>query len=145
MRRQPPRSTRTDTPFPSPPLFRSQSGPLRAAGHRATRVPEVPPAGRQIVRARPALPPFDRAPGNPATVSVPYSPEAEPLPVLPMEPRFCRRASSLAPSLAAAATLPAFAVRSSALSLPRSEEHTSELQSLMPLSYAVFFFKKKTH
>src|SRR3546814_10514889 len=26
----------------------------------------------------------------------------------------------------------------------RSEEHTSELQSLMPISYAVFFLKKKT-
>src|SRR3546814_5208053 len=27
--------------------------------------------------------------------------------------------------------------------LPRSEEHTSELQSLMRISYAVFFLKKK--
>src|SRR3546814_7110773 len=29
--------------------------------------------------------------------------------------------------------------------LLRSEEHTSELQSLMRISYAVFCFKKKTH
>src|SRR3546814_10531657 len=29
--------------------------------------------------------------------------------------------------------------------LPRSEEHTSELQSLMRTSYAVFCFKKKIH
>src|SRR3546814_5530971 len=29
--------------------------------------------------------------------------------------------------------------------LARSEEHTSELQSLMRISYAVFCFKKKTH
>src|SRR3546814_2018143 len=29
--------------------------------------------------------------------------------------------------------------------LVRSEEHTSELQSLMRISYAVFFLKKKTH
>src|SRR3546814_8469619 len=28
--------------------------------------------------------------------------------------------------------------------LPRSEEHTSELQSLMRISYAVFCLKKKT-
>src|SRR3546814_1248080 len=28
---------------------------------------------------------------------------------------------------------------------PRSEEHTSELQSLMRTSYAVFCLKKKTH
>src|SRR3546814_4738969 len=30
------------------------------------------------------------------------------------------------------------------LGLPRSEEHTSELQSLMRISYAVFCLKKKT-
>src|SRR3546814_9499051 len=30
-------------------------------------------------------------------------------------------------------------------SAPRSEEHTSELQSLMRISYAVFCLKKKTH
>src|SRR3546814_7815579 len=29
--------------------------------------------------------------------------------------------------------------------LPRSEEHTSELQSLMRISYAVFCLNKKTH
>src|SRR3546814_10739411 len=29
--------------------------------------------------------------------------------------------------------------------LPRSEEHTSELQSLMRISYAVFCLKKKIH
>src|SRR3546814_4640007 len=29
--------------------------------------------------------------------------------------------------------------------LPRSEEHTSELQSLMRISYAVFCLKKNTH
>src|SRR3546814_9672241 len=31
------------------------------------------------------------------------------------------------------------------LDAPRSEEHTSELQSLMRISYAVFCLKKKTH
>src|SRR3546814_7521580 len=30
-------------------------------------------------------------------------------------------------------------------STPRSEEHTSELQSLMSISYAVFCWKKKKH
>src|SRR3546814_8991052 len=33
----------------------------------------------------------------------------------------------------------------SASRLSRSEEHTSELQSLMRISYAVFCLKKKTH
>src|SRR3546814_9391261 len=31
------------------------------------------------------------------------------------------------------------------LRLPRSEEHTSELQSLMRISYAVFFLTKNTY
>src|SRR3546814_9958009 len=31
-----------------------------------------------------------------------------------------------------------------AAQMPRSEEHTSELQSLMRISYAVFILKKKT-
>src|SRR3546814_2246715 len=36
-------------------------------------------------------------------------------------------------------------IRSSPLITPRSEEHTSELQSLMRISYAVFCLKKKHH
>src|SRR3546814_12530203 len=42
----------------------------------------------------------------------------------------------------AAAKLPDFGIRK--LRLLRSEEHTSELQSLMRISYAVFCLKKKT-
>src|SRR3546814_9288690 len=34
---------------------------------------------------------------------------------------------------------------STGLSIPRSEEHTSELQSLMRISYAVFCLKKKNN
>src|SRR3546814_4624590 len=74
MIRRPPRSTRTDTRFPDPTLFRSQQGPRREQHH------QVPPA------------------------------------------RGChsdRRS--------------------------RSEEHTSELQSLLRISYAVFCLKKKKH
>src|SRR3546814_5132324 len=37
------------------------------------------------------------------------------------------------------------AARSSAQARVRSEEHTSELQSLMRISYAVFCLKKKIH
>src|SRR3546814_10732262 len=36
-------------------------------------------------------------------------------------------------------------VLAGACTVPRSEEHTSELQSLMRISYAVFCLKKKIH
>src|SRR3546814_7815832 len=36
-----------------------------------------------------------------------------------------------------------FSLAAAAASAPRSEEHTSELQSLMRISYAVFCLKKK--
>src|SRR3546814_8123957 len=54
----------------------------------------------------------------------------------------CVRRSAVGSSLALSATgSRARAVRATA----RSEEHTSELQSLMRISYAVFCLKKKTN
>src|SRR3546814_4178725 len=41
--------------------------------------------------------------------------------------------------------LSALALLSVVVGVLRSEEHTSELQSLMRISYAVFCLKKKTH
>src|SRR3546814_20458345 len=66
--------------------------------------------------------------------------------------RGCRRRAALpaalaaAPSHAAAASGRSAGARHTARSAPaeRSEEHTSELQSLMRISYAVFCLKKKT-
>src|SRR3546814_5500361 len=43
------------------------------------------------------------------------------------------------------AVLLLFGVAHAVLLWPRSEEHTSELQSLMRISYAVFCLKKKNH
>src|SRR3546814_2052281 len=43
------------------------------------------------------------------------------------------------------APIPTAALLSHILADSRSEEHTSELQSLMRISYAVFCFKKKHH
>src|SRR3546814_4414878 len=54
---------------------------------------------------------------------------------------------SLTVSSAAASTISAtttFAPRRARIRAARSEEHTSELQSLMRISYAVFCLKKKT-
>src|SRR3546814_15781364 len=55
----------------------------------------------------------------------------------PRSPSAARPCSGLAPLAPAAASPGAQA------DLPRSEEHTSELQSLMRLSYAVFCLKQK--
>src|SRR3546814_9442811 len=56
------------------------------------------------------------------------------------------RPRSLPRAWTAAGSTPATGeTRASSDSSPRSEEHTSELQSLMRISYAVFCLKKKTH
>src|SRR3546814_4272765 len=91
MIRRPPRSTRTDTPFPYTTLFRSSAAPRRPACDWYRRIPTRREAGlgatpKDSVQARPCFP------------------------------------------------------MSAAM---RSEEHTSELQSLMRISYAVFCLKKK--
>src|SRR3546814_4749610 len=106
MIRRPPRSTRTDTLFPYPTLFRSRrraAAPVRDgdAAHRRHRFG----AGRRA----------------PALVRRPPDRQAE----LVAGPR--RRGDE----------------RSVPRRVGRSEEHTSELQSLMRISYAVFCLKKK--
>src|SRR3546814_17264974 len=97
MIRRPPRSTRTDTLFPSTTLFRS---PRRRADHRHVPRPRRSDPGRQP-GPHPPAPPAPR--GHPRPIGA--------------RPRRPRRS--------------------------RSEEHTSELQSLMRISYAVFCLKKK--
>src|SRR3546814_5774556 len=88
---RPPRSTRTDTLFPYPTLFRSP-GPASSGSVTNPRwpAPRSPPSATESCTSRPASP---AAPANNG----------------------------------------------------RSEEHTSELQSLMRISYAVFCLKKKNN
>src|SRR3546814_2302072 len=97
MIRRPPRSTRTDTPFPYTTLFRS----VVPLDHLQGIVPRREP-GRFLPRPHQ---PIVRKPGR-----------------------------DLPPAL--------FDQHLSAM-VARSEEHTSELQSLMRISYAVFCLKKK--
>src|SRR3546814_3967479 len=52
--------------------------------------------------------------------------------------------SQLTPALNVASVKTSLTIRTSR-NLPRSEEHTSELQSLMRISYAVFCLKQKIH
>src|SRR3546814_1237681 len=118
MIRRPPRSTRTDTLFPYTTLFRSASAPDsgRHNGPPCSAIPEG---------------------GKPAGASGPVD--------------GCAGARGrLRRGLAVSRRIPAEDPHGSGGWLagsdnhcPRSEEHTSELQSLMRISYAVFCLKKK--
>src|SRR3546814_5794430 len=111
MKRLPPRSTRTDTLFPYPTLFRSGAGA------------EVP------VPDPPVL-----VPPPPALLGVKVRSFTEVL---------AKRTTLVLLRLMVASVT----VSANSAILPampdRSEEHTSELQSLMRISYAVFCLKKK--
>src|SRR3546814_2189324 len=96
---RPPRSTRTDTPFPYPALFRSESGGARLDDGNITLVEVDRARGGHAARERAALRAHDA--------------DAQILHARGIDPH-------------------------------RSEEHTSELQSLMRISYAVFCLKNKT-
>src|SRR3546814_3958447 len=105
MIRRPPRSTRTDTPFPYPTLFRSLAAwRQRDCAVAGTSFEAVATrAGDSDMRAAGAY----------------WASRAD---------MACGRPDKVQGHLQTAA---------------RSEEHTSELQSLMRISYAVFCLKKK--
>src|SRR3546814_1476942 len=124
--RLPPRSTRTDTLFPYTTLFRSQLG-LSIGTIKATVLIETLPAVFQMHEILHAL--RGRAVGlNCGRWDYIFSYiktfRAHPNRVLPER----GQVGMTQPFLKAY----------------RSEEHTSELQSLMRISYAVFCLKKKT-
>src|SRR3546814_9423878 len=124
MIRRPPRSTRTDTLFPYTTLFRSGDDPVR---HPDRRRPPAQPAPRARCQLR-ALMAWDQCfalvqSQNPLRVF--RAPLRSSTPRLFGAPPDC-----IEPMLRIG-------------SIPRSEEHTSELQSLMRISYAVFCLKKK--
>src|SRR3546814_9852214 len=137
MIRRPPRSTRTDTLFPYTTLFRSQRDRPHRLHHRPGQEDQSdadlsdelgPQRGRDPAAAR-----FDSADGE--------APRGDPCELEPgrrvhHRPVACRRAGEgeVSGRLEDSKALPA-----------RSEEHTSEIQSLMRISYAVFCLKKKNN
>src|SRR3546814_8446712 len=127
MIRRPPRSTRTDTLFPYTTLFRSPRR-RRASARRRDRnridhhTVLTPLRGGDLHMNRRDFIKTVAA-GSAATLA------AEKLGAAPAQP-------VAAPTVAASPTASPAVVR-------RSEEHTSELQSLMRISYAVFCLKKK--
>src|SRR3546814_4685098 len=144
MRRRPPRSTRTDTLFPYTTLFRSRR--LRQS-HRTRRARQGVIGGATIIglcrislgarRARQCE--FARAAiirGRRLRLGLAAHIAVEAVPGRAGEDR-CRRLREHRLALVA---LDFPACRAA---ICRSEEHTSELQSLMRISYAVFCLKKK--
>src|SRR3546814_3738218 len=125
MIRRPPRSTRTYTLFPYTTLFRSQGQQAGGAGRRiADGDPELRVAAADRHRS-PRTRTRPRAAGTGRRTST--GPAAG----------TARRRRPLA----TAAAVPVQHLGQP--ELPRSEEHTSELQSLMRISYAVFCLRKK--
>src|SRR3546814_7669909 len=115
MIRRPPRSTRTDTRFPYTTLFRSSS--------RRNRGRQPRPHSREKLTC-------STPPSRPGQVSRRKK-------RMPFPPSCCPTASTIGLARNAAPL--------SGSSPPgRSEEHTSELQSIMRISYAVFCLKQKT-
>src|SRR3546814_4422207 len=121
MLRRPPRSTRTDTLFPYTTLFRSRAGravavlPFDRGCLCLVRIRQAKPADRQVEpHLMRASPGADRSHPSAGT-------------------RWRKNYRAFRPC----GPLDKFGIER------RSEEHTSELQSLMRISYAVFCLKKK--
>src|SRR3546814_2693851 len=134
MIRRPPRSTRTDTLFPYTTLFRSPR-PQRAVDGRRPPVSalRVSPGGATMTvstshgrRATPNLFLVGAAKCGTTAMASYLGQHPEIFFSDPKEPLFFGRDLY------------------HTWRLERSEEHTSELQSLMRISYAVFCLKKKT-
>src|SRR3546814_9042703 len=118
MIRQPPRSTRTDTLFPDTALFRSPEETNAQMAGTAVRPGDVllNITGASIGRACVVPDGFEEEANVSQHVAI----------LRPLDPRRRRWVHLFMVSPAG-----------------RSEEHTSELQSLMRISYAVFCLKKK--
>src|SRR3546814_2678575 len=118
MKRRTPRSTRTDTRFPYTTLFRSHRGVVRV-------IRRQPQPGQPMRQLEHVLDQRDRIGAGIVHVG-----ELHERPARVAAQQRLRQIEDLRPV-------------GEAQHLARSEEHTSELQSLMRLSYAVFCLKKK--
>src|SRR3546814_7831002 len=136
MIRRPPRSTRTDTLLPYTTLFRSRRCD-RGAAHRLAR---------DAVRHRALVHDLDHRLRH-LFLSLRRVAHARRAGAVSRAPGARGRPADAAVADIAAAHLPEGKGRNRPRDLgddDRSEEHTSELQSLMRLAYAVFCLKKNT-
>src|SRR3546814_1279287 len=128
MRRRPPRSTRTDTLFPYTTLFRS------GGARYAFRTPD--PRRARSWSTCSSFHSLPEALGSRIPARFPKRAES------------ARRAARGSPADGSTTSATPgienyLELIANASQLHRSEEHTSELQSLMRISYAVFCLKKK--
>src|SRR3546814_4666335 len=140
MIRRPPRSTRTDTLFPYTTLFRSDQPGDDAVGEQEDEeaIEQARPRiGGEVAPAR--AQPFEGSPRREVSRIMPLDRQRwhdrrdRGHPLLPFSSARRFRGAEHAGAR----------VRSVGPDM-RSEEHTSELQSLMRISYAVFCLKKQT-
>src|SRR3546814_4860666 len=124
MIRRPPRSTRTDTPFPYTTLFRSIDGTRDYVRGRAGWAISV----ALVEHGRPVIGVLN-APARGEHWEAVLGGGA--------------RRNGIALSVSAHSELAGARIPSDKLAARRSEEHTSELQSPMRISYAVFCLKKQ--
>src|SRR3546814_7375870 len=123
MIRRPPRSTRTDTLFPYTTLFRSYR--LHEVGGLQLHEAQVDPS---LAASRHPADQFDQEQGCQHDAIGREGEAGEGFQRYPAQHQGHARKYGEANGL---------------VDRPRSEEHTSELQSLMRISYAVFCLKKK--
>src|SRR3546814_3352944 len=129
--RRPPRSTRTDTLFPYTTLFRSKSAGFRGRRYGVRRAePEPEDQRRAGLAPGAALRPGDGRSGAGMVLWVQYRRHGL--------SGFRQQSGPRAEEAGRRRGVAGAARRGN-----RSEEHTSELQSLMRISYAVFCLKKK--
>src|SRR3546814_10821640 len=127
MIRRPPRSTRTDTLFPYTTLFRSVS--MVETVIRLKPRDEWRP-GVTLEGLKAELDRIVRIPGMPNTWTMPFKNRIDML------------ATGVKTPVGVKVSGPDLAVIDHVAKAVRSEEHTSELQSLMRNSYAVFCLKQ---
>src|SRR3546814_5484855 len=120
MYRRPPKPTRTPTPFPYPTLFRAEPAGREAEGHLGGAVAEQVAEQQRLAAGGHAPVDAQLGPDDERDHLVGVPEQGQP------EPRSQRHH-----------------LAGHDPDAPRSEEHTSELQSLMRISYAVFCLKKK--
>src|SRR3546814_18683117 len=129
MLRRPPRSTRSYTLFPYTPLFRSRSL-LFVPGDRPERFAKAAASGADaiILDLEDSVALANKEAARSAVADY-LSGTREVITLVRVNPLDGHLTAADITAIAGA--------------MPRSEEHTSELQSLMRISYAVFCLKKK--